>query len=145
MASGLTLDGSLDDLALRYQATLQALAYGTRHIVQALNQKGYEIKTLLATGGGAKNPLWLKSHADAAGCELLLGKEGESVLLGAAIQGAVASGFYPSIPSAMRAMSSVGRRITPDPKLRAFHDAKYKVFLKMYSDQLSYRSAMVGL
>ena len=41
----------IDALALLYLATVQALAHGTRHIVDTMNAHGYRIDTLLATGG----------------------------------------------------------------------------------------------
>ena len=36
MICGLTLESSIDNLAITFLATIQALAYGTRHIVQEL-------------------------------------------------------------------------------------------------------------
>ena len=38
MISGLTLEHSVENLALTFLAALQALAYGTRHIVQELQR-----------------------------------------------------------------------------------------------------------
>lgn len=38
---GLGLDTSIESLALQYLATVQALAYGTKHIVDALEQAGH--------------------------------------------------------------------------------------------------------
>jgi ribulose kinase len=49
--SGLTLSAVADDLALQYLAAIQAVAYGTRHILDEMNRKGYAIDTLLACGG----------------------------------------------------------------------------------------------
>ncbi len=88
MVSGLGLSATLDDLAKLYLATIQALAYGTRDIIRALNAKGYAIDTIFATGGGTKNPVFLREHANATGCRILLPQEPDAVLLGSAILGA---------------------------------------------------------
>lgn len=142
MISGLSLSAGPDDLARLYLATLQALAYGTRHIIETLNQTGYRIDTILASGGFTKNPVFLREHADATGCRIVLPEEPEAVLLGAAILGAVAGGAYATIQEGMAAMTRAGRIIEPDPGARAFHDRKYAVFLRMTEDQLAYRALM---
>jgi ribulose kinase len=64
MISGLRLSDSPEDLALLYLATVQAVAHGTRHILDAMTESGYEIETVLTTGGDAKNPIFLREHAD---------------------------------------------------------------------------------
>lgn len=143
MVSGLTLGTDEDALARLYLATIQAIAYGTRHIIEALNQQGYRIDTLLATGGDAKNPVFVREHADATGCRIVLPAEPEAVLLGSAILGAVAAGDQPSVLSAMSAMSRAGSVVEPAAgAVRAFHDRKYSVFQAMYRHQLEYRAAM---
>ncbi len=142
MISGLSLSAGPDDLARLYLATLQALAYGTRHIIETLNRTGYRIDTILASGGFTKNPVFLREHADATGCRIVLPEEPEAVLLGAAVLGAVAGGAYGSIQAGMAAMTRAGRIIEPDPEARAFHDRKYAVFLRMTEDQLAYRALM---
>jgi ribulose kinase len=141
--SGLTLSAVADDLALQYLAAIQAVAYGTRHILDEMNRKGYAIDTLLACGGGTKNPVFLREHADITGCRLVLPKEPEAVLLGSAILGAVAAGAYDSVLEAMAAMSAAGRVVTPakGPAAR-FHDAKYKVFHRLHQDAMAYRRIM---
>ena len=143
MISGLRLESGPDDLAVLYLATIQAIAYGTRHIVETLNAEGYAIDTILVAGGGAKNPVFLREHADACGCTIVLPQEPEAVLLGAAVLGAVAGGAYADIPGAMAAMSRAGTQILPqDGPVRAYHDAKYAVVQRMYADQLAYRALM---
>ena len=145
MISGLKLSAGLDDLARLYLATIQAVAYGTRHIIESLNAKGYRISTLFACGGGTKNPVFLREHADATGCTVVLPQEPEAVLLGAAILGAVAAKAFPSILDAMGAMSGIGQVIEPGRGAVArYHDAKYSVFKKLYEDQMSYRRLMAG-
>ncbi|WP_367159967.1 FGGY-family carbohydrate kinase [Kozakia baliensis] len=142
MISGLTLSATKDDLAQLYLATIQGIAYGTRDIIDALNAQGYHIDTILATGGGTKNPIFLREHANATGCRILLPQEPDAVLLGAAILGAVAAQAYPDLRSAMARMSKAGSEIRPDPQTRSFHDAKMDVFRAMHDDQLRYRRHM---
>ncbi len=145
MVSGLRLGAEADDLALLYLATIQAIAYGTRHIIETLNADGYAIDTILASGGGTRNPVFLREHADATACTVVLAREPEAVLLGASILGAVAGGLYPGIREAMTGMSREGAAITPAADAaRRFHDAKYAVFRRMFEDQIAYRTLMAG-
>lgn len=132
--SGLTLDDSLDAVAKKYYATIQAIAYGTRHIIEEMNKHGYNIKKIHACGGGTKNSLWLQEHADITGCEIILPKESEAVLLGSAMLAAVGAGKYNSVLEACVKMSRVGERYTPNKNTVKYHDAKYRLFKMMYAD-----------
>jgi FGGY-family pentulose kinase len=140
--SGLTIDESVETAAKLYYATIQAVAYGTRHIIEEMNRHGYKIKRIHACGGGTKNPLWLQEHADVTGCEIVLPKEPEAVPLGTAMLAAVGAGRYSSIQEASVRMSHVGERIKPQRKFKPFHDAKYKVFRRMYADFNAYRDIL---
>ncbi|XP_071729662.1 uncharacterized protein [Rutidosis leptorrhynchoides] len=144
MICGLNLDTSERQLALQYLATVQGLAYGTRHIIEHCNEHGHKIDTLFASGGLSKNQLFVQEHADIIGCPIILPRESESVLLGAAIIGAVAAKKYPSLRGAMKALNAAGQVIHPskDPKLKKYHDAKYRIFRQLYEQQLSHRSIM---
>lgn len=142
---GLSLDQSLEQDVRLYVATVQAVAYGTRAIIEAMNAQGFRIGRILATGGGTKNPLWLQQHADATGMPITLGRESESVLLGAAILGAHASGDYPGVTDAMRAMGRAGETIHPNPATRAFHDAKYAVYRDLYEVQKRHRERLAAV
>jgi FGGY-family pentulose kinase len=153
VVSGLKLSDSLDQLALQYFATIQAIAHGTRHIIASLNSHGFRIDTLLACGGDTKNPLFVRTHADITGCRLVLPDEPEAVLLGAAILGAVASGDFaagdPSSESGvqlltvMGTMNAAARVVEPARgAVAAFHDQKHAVFQRMYDDFMAWRALM---
>jgi FGGY-family pentulose kinase len=143
MISGLKLSADVDDLALLYLASIQAIAYGVRELLEEMDAKGYTVKKILACGGGLKNEVFLQEHADITGCELILPKEPEAVLLGSAILGAVASGAYPDILQTMKSMNAVGNRIYPGGRAAAeYHTQKYKVYRHMYEDQIAYRKVM---
>jgi FGGY-family pentulose kinase len=142
MVSGLSLSNTPDDVALLYYAAIQAIAYGTRHIIEAMNAKGYDIRKIHFSGGHLKNKLFIQEHADITGCDILIPKETEAVLLGAAILAAVAGGEYPNIPQAMRSMCRTAKVIHPDPSIFLFHEAKYSVFKEMYDFQRDMRERM---
>jgi len=142
MVSGLKLSDSEDALALLYLATIQGIALGTRHILDAMRDKGYAPTTLIACGGDTKNPVFLRAHADATGCRIVVPEEQEAVLLGSAILGAVASGDRASVLEAMGKMARAGRTVRPDPDAAGFYEQKYRVMLRMHDDQLAYRAIM---
>ncbi|MCS6861946.1 MAG: FGGY-family carbohydrate kinase [Abditibacteriales bacterium] len=142
VVDGLTLDTSLESVAKRYYATIQACAYGTRDIIEAMNAAGYRIERIFATGGGTKNPVWLQEHADITGCAIVLAQEAEAVMLGSAILAAVAAGAFPNIPAAMKAMSHAGAVIQPNPAHAEYHQAKFEIYREMYEEQLRRRARM---
>ena len=142
MVSGLRLSDTLESLALSYLATIQAIAYGTRHILEALAGQGYQIDTVLACGGDSKNPVFVREHADVTGCRIVLPEEPEAVLLGAALLGAVAAGALPDVVSAMARMNRAGTVVIPRSEFRGYHDKKYAVFQWMYEHQVEYRRLM---
>ncbi|XP_033637180.1 FGGY carbohydrate kinase domain-containing protein-like [Asterias rubens] len=142
MISGQSLSTSISDLAVLYLATVQAIAHGTRHIISSMEGAGHRISMVFACGGLSKNQLFIQTHADVTGLPIVLPKESQSVLIGASLLGARASGWFPTVQDAMKSMGGAGDVIRPDPKTKQFHDRKHRVFLKMVDDQRGYRSIM---
>jgi ribulose kinase len=139
---GLTLEQGKDALARLYLATLQALAYGTRHIVESMNAAGHKIERIVMCGGGTKNPIWLRENADATGCEIHLVSEEDAVTLGAALLGAVACGAFDSMPEAAAGMVRPGGSVAARTSTKDFHDAKFSIYLQLYDEMERCRSAM---
>jgi ribulose kinase len=50
MITGLQLDDSLNDLARKFNVTLEAIALQTRHIVDEMNAKGHKIDSIYMSG-----------------------------------------------------------------------------------------------
>jgi len=145
MVSGLTLNTTARETALWYGATLQAIAYGTRHIVEAMNAKGYRVSQIYMCGGHLKNEVFIQEHADVTGCDMVIPQEPEAVLLGAAILAATAAGEHADVPAAMRAMSRAGRVYRPDPATEKFHQEKYAVYQEMFRFQNRIHKRMAGV
>lgn len=140
--AGLTLDESEEAAARNYYAAVQAIAYGTRHIIEEMNAHGYQIDRVYACGGGTKNGLWLQEHADITGLPIILPKESEAVLLGTAILAAVGAAKYGSILEAAVKMSAPGKVYHPNKEFRDYHQAKYAVFHKMYDHLQEYKEIL---
>lgn len=146
MICGLTLCADEEQLAILYLATVQALAYGTKHIMEKMVDEGHEtFSSVLVCGGLSKNLLFVQTQANVSLMPVLVPHEAESVLLGAAILGATASGVYDSVLSAISSMAGKAEVISPDYNLQRFHEMKYKVFRKLLDDQLSYRKIMSNI
>lgn len=142
MESGLDLNTSISGLAIRYLAALQAVAYGARHIIEALCSSGYQIDAIAMCGGGTKNPLFIREHANICGRAVVLSSEPEAVLLGGAVLAATAAGAYDSLPTAMQGMCRPGAVVQPEQSTEGYHERKYLVWKEMYEDQMKYRQMM---
>ncbi|XP_037132857.1 FGGY carbohydrate kinase domain-containing protein isoform X3 [Syngnathus acus] len=142
MVVGLSLSQTLDDLALLYLVTIQALALGTLHILEAMKEAGHDIKTIFLCGGLSKNSLFVQTHANATGLPVVLPEQTEAVLVGTAILGACASHDHGTIQEAMVKMAKVGKVVEPDHSLQRFYQRKYQVFRCLVAHQREYQALM---
>ncbi|UWQ96253.1 FGGY-family carbohydrate kinase [Rhodobacteraceae bacterium M385] len=139
---GLTLETGPTDAALDYLATLQALGYGTRHILETMRTNGVEIDTLVVSGGMARNQLFLRELSDATGCSVLVPDTPEPVLLGSAILGGVAADLFADATSAMRTLAPGAATVRPRASVAEYHSRKYNVFRRMQDDHAAYERIM---
>ncbi len=99
---GLTLSATADDLALQY---LAAVGRGARprHIIDAMNARGYRISHAVGLRRRDEKPRFLASTPTSLAARSCCPKEPEAVLLGSAMLGAVAAKRYASVAAAMAA------------------------------------------
>ncbi|XP_037825515.1 FGGY carbohydrate kinase domain-containing protein [Lucilia sericata] len=143
MISGLNMNVDEESLAVLYLAFVQALAYGTRHIIDnLLKHQRVPFHTLLFCGGLSKNALYVQCHADICQLPALIPDEQEMVLVGSAMLGACAAKVYENLESASAAMGGTGKLIIPQFGTKDFHERKYLVFLEMLKDQYKYKDMM---
>jgi FGGY-family pentulose kinase len=125
---GLDLDASLHGLVRLYHAAAVGIAYGTRHIVDALDGAGYAIRHVHMTGGHARSPYLAQLYADALGRDVVLPAEPDAVLLGTSMVAAAAAGLHPGLAAACAAMARPGARLAPDAATAARHANGYRAF-----------------
>ncbi|QNQ64095.1 FGGY-family carbohydrate kinase [Brucella sp. 6810] len=127
--AGLDLDTGMDSLAALYLAGLCGLGYGVRQIIEAQRAKGIVTDTIVVSGGAARSNLVRQVLADATGLVVAASTSPEPVLLGSAMLGAVASGAYPDLVTAMQAMSELGARNRPDAGRAKWHAHRFEAFM----------------
>ena len=155
--SGLNLNNdNVDGLAVLYLAAIQALAIGTRQIVDALCKSGYTIETICISGGLSLNRVFVRVLADVMRLPVVMpGSGGDAaVVVGAAICGAVAYESKTEGPDAsmdgmlwkaMARLTEASDVVEPeqDPELVQFYEKKQRVVEKMQQDQREYNKIMM--
>jgi ribulose kinase len=106
------------------------VAFGTRNVIESIEEAGVPINRIFTFGGVTKNDFWIQMIADVAGYDLTLVENFSYVsLIGCAVIAAYGSGTYDSFNQAAENMIRVSGtvRCRPEEKLKyekAF--AKYK-------------------
>ena len=127
--AGLGMESDEDSLVNLYIAGICGIGYGLRQIIEAQARAGAPIERVVISGGAGRLDLVRQLLADATGKPLLAIHAEEPVLLGAAMLGAVAGTFFNSVPSAMTAMSRIGRLYQPaGGAIADLHEARFGAF-----------------
>lgn len=97
----LTLRGGMQGLSLAtepqdiYLAMLQAIACGTRELIEQFARHGVQINRVVAAGGiTQKNPLLMQEYANILRRPVSVGKIAEGPALGSSMLAAIAAGIY---------------------------------------------------
>ncbi len=99
---------------------LEKISYTHRTLVEKVAGVG-KVRKIVATGGGARSPLWLQIKADILGVPMVTPACQERACLGAAAFAAVAAGRHATIPAALQAMVHPDRTFEPDEKRVALY------------------------
>jgi ribulose kinase len=126
---GLTLAHGPAEL---YRSCVEAIAYGTRNVVQSFEDAGVPVDTLTVGGGIRHNPLWVQITADVLGRSFELVRTDNLATRGAAICGAVAAGRYGSLREAAVAMAVDVETVEPEPS----HIDRYESGFALYGDAI---------
>jgi FGGY-family pentulose kinase len=150
---GLTISNTLENLAIVYLATVQSIAYGTRHIIERINEQRQKVgekplSQIYICGGLGKNVLFVEQHAQICNCELIVAEDVEAMILGCAI--IAYNAYLTSTTSGEVDFASIMRQFS-GKKLNSyapssivavnhFHDQKYKIYHLLYTHSNLYKS-----
>ena len=115
------------------KAVMEGVCFVLRKNVEDILSKGTKISSIVATGGGAKSPVWCQLQADITGLPVEVPAVTEAGCLGAAMIAAWNEGQYPSLEAAAKDVKMV-RKYTPESAENM--EKKYQKFCKLYNAML---------
>ena len=117
-------------------AVMEGVSFVLRKNCEEMADKGSKPESIIATGGGAKSPVWCQLQADITGLPVRIPKEKEAACLGAAMIAAVQGGTFACLKCAAKACVEMTSEYTPNPsetieKKYAKFNAFYKACLEI--------------
>jgi xylulokinase len=107
-----------------YRSVLEAIAFGFRHHVEVLKERGIRFDRAMVTNGGSKSTLWKQIHADVLGVELHPVIDHPGASLGAAVIAGVGVGVVDSLAS-INEYVRLGDAIQPNLNKTAIYNVAY--------------------
>jgi xylulokinase len=114
------LRASLDGVALHHtashltRAAYEAAGFVVRHHLDLGRDAGLAPQRIVATGGGTRDPLWMRALADCTGLPVDVAAVPEGAALGSAFVARCVAGLEPAMTDARR-WARTGRTVEPDP------------------------------
>ena len=115
-------------------AIMEGVAYVLQKNLVHIHNNGIRLNNIIATGGGAKSPIWCQLYADITGLPVRIPAEKEAACLGAAMIAAVADGKFADFNDAAKELVSFTKEYTPNPC--EHYERKYRRFCKLYEAAL---------
>jgi len=120
-----------------YRAILEGAVYQLYMCWERIQSLNPEIKAnrIVASGGGAKSPVWKQIIADMFGMQVLMPSELETGTLAVACLIAVNAGVYPNFTDAIRHISNpLVNPVEPITANRAKYQKTYSLYNKLEED-----------
>ncbi len=126
--------GAGHGLAHLHRAILEGVAFAAaRHLRIMEKTAGHKIERVIASGGGAKTPLWLKIKASAYGVPIVVPKEPECGVIGCAALAATATGRYARLEDAVAGYVRYVDETSPDPNWAQTYARMQPIFDRIYA------------
>lgn len=115
------------------RAVLEGVAFAVnRHIRKLESAQGSRLERLVASGGGARTPLWLRIKASVYGLPVAVPQEAECGLVGCAAMAQTAMGKFANVQLASERLVRLGAEVMPDPRWQEIYERMQPVFDKLY-------------
>jgi len=133
---GLTLRHTPAHMA---RAVMEGVVFAMRDSLEIFRKLGVTYDRVIASGGGAKSPVWRQIQADVFGVELLVTEMEEQAGVGAALLAGVGVGVFSDVKSACAKTARYGEGARPCEANRKRYEKQYEVFKSLYPRLSSFR------
>ncbi|MCM0582474.1 xylulokinase [Weissella diestrammenae] len=114
------------------RSVLEGIIFSFKDIFEIYENAGAKFDTVIASGGGAKSPLWLQIQADIFNKKVVVLENEQGPGMGAAILAAVGLGWFASVQDAAENFASFGKEYTPIAENVAKYRQVYQTYREVY-------------
>lgn len=115
-------------------AVMEGVSFVLRKNCEYIGRNGKKPTGIIATGGGAKSPIWCQMQADITGLPVSIPREKEAACLGAALIAGVGAGRFEDFAAAVKSCVQMQMCYEPHPTQRL--ERKYRRFCALYTAAL---------
>ena len=126
---GLTLRHGRAHMA---RAIMEGVAFAMRDSLEIFKELGVTTHKAIASGGGARSPIWRQIQADVFGVDLVTVDVAEQAGVGAALLAGVGVGVFSNVAEACERAISYGETTSPIEENRALYSERYDLFRSLY-------------
>ncbi|MDI7246948.1 MAG: FGGY family carbohydrate kinase [Bacillota bacterium] len=111
------------------RAVFEGLSFELKTAIKAMEAAvGQPVSSVIATGGGARNDLWLAIKASVLDLPVEVPQVTEASALGAALLAGIGCGLYRDVDDALARTLRIARRVEPDESLRQVYEDAYSIY-----------------
>lgn len=117
-----------------WRSLMEAVCFGTRACVDALEAAGHNCDEIIIAGGATRSDLWLQMHADVSGKPVIVCENADAPLLGCAVLASVGVGLHKTFSAAVQSMVRTTKRVEPEPDTSSVYNTLYEDIYKKVAD-----------
>jgi xylulokinase len=114
------------------RSIMEGVAFSMKDCLQVFDGLGLDIVGVIASGGGAKSPVWRSIQADVYGVDVLVTGHDEHSALGAAMVAGISCGAFADVRDACQRVGGPSSVLRPNPENVQTYQASYAVFRALY-------------
>ena len=114
------------------RSVIEGVTYALRDSVEIINSLDINVRSIRATGGGAKSAFWRQLQADILGKKVVSMAADEGPAFGVALLAAVGAGEFKNVAEACKVTIKTNTETKPNAKVRKAYDKSFPIYQQIY-------------